>query len=45
MIPFIPIKDVTKEEAIELSNEVGRIIGEEIGVPVFLYEDLSLIHI
>lgn len=39
VIPFIPIKDVTKEEAIELSNEVGKVIGEEIGVPVFLYED------
>lgn len=39
VIPFIPIKGVTKEEAILLSNEVGKIIGEEIGVPVFLYED------
>lgn len=39
VIPFIPIKEVTKEEAIALSKEVGKIIGEEIGVPVFLYED------
>ncbi|MDO5035646.1 MAG: glutamate formimidoyltransferase [Porphyromonas sp.] len=39
VIPFIPVKGVTTEEAIELSKEVGRIIGEEIGVPVFLYED------
>lgn len=39
VIPFIPIKNVTSEEAIALSNEVGKIIGEEIGVPVFLYED------
>ncbi|MDN4754523.1 glutamate formimidoyltransferase [Porphyromonadaceae bacterium W3.11] len=39
VIPFIPIKNVTKEDAVELSKEVGRIIGEEIGVPVFLYED------
>ena len=39
VIPFIPIKNTTKEECIELSREVGRVIGEEIGVPVFLYED------
>lgn len=39
VIPFVPIKNTTQEEAIELSKEVGRIIGEEIGIPVFLYED------
>ena len=39
VIPFVPVKGVTQEEAIELSKEVGMIIGEEIGIPVFLYED------
>ena len=39
VIPFVPVKGVTQEEAIELSKEVGKIIGEEIGIPVFLYED------
>lgn len=39
VIPFVPVKNVTQEEAIELSKEVGKIIGEEIGMPVFLYED------
>lgn len=39
VIPFVPIKNTTQEEAVELSKEVGRIIGEEIGIPVFLYED------
>lgn len=39
VIPFIPIKNVTKEDAIQLADEVAKIIGEEIGVPVFLYED------
>ncbi len=38
VIPFVPVKGVTQEEAIELSKEVGKIIGEEIGIPVFLYE-------
>ncbi len=39
VIPFVPVKGVTQEEAIELSKEVGKVIGEEIGIPVFLYED------
>lgn len=38
VIPFIPIKNVTEEEAIELSKEVGKEIGERYGIPVFLYE-------
>ena len=38
VIPFIPIKDVTMEEAIELSKEVGKLIGEKYDIPVFLYE-------
>ena len=39
VIPFVPVQGVTQEEAIELSKEAGKIIGEEIGIPVFLYED------
>lgn len=39
VIPFVPVKGVTQEEAVALSKEVGQIIGEEIGIPVFLYED------
>lgn len=38
VIPFIPIRNMETEEAIALSKEVGQIIGEKYGVPVFLYE-------
>lgn len=38
VIPFIPIKGVTMEEAIALSKEVGELIGEKYDIPVFLYE-------
>lgn len=38
VVPFIPIRNMEEKEAIELSIEVGREIGERIGVPVFLYE-------
>ena len=36
--PFIPINGVTIEECIELSKKVGRRVGDELGIPVFLYE-------
>lgn len=38
VIPFIPIRNVTEEEAIELSKEVGKEVAERYEIPVFLYE-------
>ncbi|MCI7146825.1 MAG: glutamate formimidoyltransferase [Candidatus Fimisoma sp.] len=38
VMPFVPIKDATNEECIELSKTVGRRIAEEADLPVFLYE-------
>ena len=36
--PFIPVSDVTIEECVELSKQVGNRVGDELGIPVFLYE-------
>jgi len=38
VVPFIPIKNVTMEEAIALSKEVGAKVAELYHLPVFLYE-------
>ncbi len=38
VVPFIPIKGVTMDEAIALSKEVAKEVAERYGVPVFLYE-------
>jgi glutamate formiminotransferase/formiminotetrahydrofolate cyclodeaminase len=37
--PFIPISDVTIEDAIELAHKLGKKVGDELQIPVFLYED------
>ena len=37
VIPFVPIAGVTMETCIELANDVGRRLGEELGIPVYLY--------
>ncbi|MDF2884026.1 MAG: glutamate formiminotransferase [Clostridiaceae bacterium] len=39
VVPFVPFKDVTVEECIELSKRVGKSIGEKFDIPVYLYED------
>lgn len=41
VVPFIPISDVTMEECIELSKRVGKRIGEELNIPIYLYEDAA----
>jgi glutamate formiminotransferase len=38
VVPFIPIKNVTMTEAIELSKEVAKEVSERYNLPVFLYE-------
>ncbi len=38
VVPFVPVSGVTMEECAEMAREVGRRIGEELGIPVFLYE-------
>jgi len=39
--PFVPVKGVTMEECVELARSVGRRIGEELGIPVYLYEEAA----
>lgn len=38
VMPFIPIKEATMDECVELSQRVGKRIAEEADLPVFLYE-------
>lgn len=39
VVPFVPVKDMTKDECVALSQRVGQRIWEEAKMPVFLYED------
>ncbi len=38
VVPFIPIKNITMEETIEISKEVAQIVSDIYNLPVFLYE-------
>lgn len=39
VVPFIPIRNVTLEECIELAKKYGKALAERTGVPVYLYGD------
>jgi len=39
VVPFIPIRNVDMEEAIELSKQVAAQVSRDFALPVFLYEE------
>src|SRR5437870_194643 len=36
--PFVPVSDVSWEEAIACANQLGKRVAEELNIPVYLYE-------
>jgi len=38
VLPFVPVTGVTMDDCAEIARRVGRRIGEELGIPVYLYE-------
>jgi len=38
VVPFIPLGDATMDDCIALAREVGRRVGDELAIPVYLYE-------
>ncbi len=36
--PFVPVSGVTMDDCVELSKQVGKRVGEELDIPVYLYE-------
>lgn len=41
VVPFIPISGVTMEECVEIARNVGKRVGEELEIPVYLYEEAA----
>ena len=38
VVPFIPLKNVSMEEAVEFSREVAKQAAKKLSLPIFLYE-------
>ena len=39
VVPFVPVSGVTMDECVDCAHRFGRRVGEELGVPVYLYEE------
>ena len=38
VVPFVPLEDTTMDDCIALARDLGRRVGDELGIPVYLYE-------
>jgi glutamate formiminotransferase/formiminotetrahydrofolate cyclodeaminase len=38
VVPFVPIAGVTMDECVEMARRLGKRVGEELDIPVYLYE-------
>ncbi len=42
--PFVPVSNVTMEECVECAKEFGRRAADELGIPIYLYENAQPIE-
>jgi glutamate formiminotransferase/formiminotetrahydrofolate cyclodeaminase len=41
VVPFVPIAGVTMQECVEMARRLGKRVGEELHIPVYLYEEAA----
>lgn len=41
VVPFVPISDISMAECIEMARRLGKRVGEELSIPVYLYEEAA----
>jgi len=41
VVPFVPISGVTMEECVGIAKRLGKRVGEELKIPVYLYEEAA----
>ena len=41
VVPFVPVSGVTMDECVGLARRYGRRVGEELRIPVYLYEEAA----
>lgn len=39
--PFVPMQGATMEDCVELADRLGRRVGEELGIPIYLYGEAA----
>ncbi len=41
VVPLIPVRDVTMKECVQMAEELAERFAEELGIPVYLYEEAA----
>jgi len=41
VVPFIPIQNVTMDDCIQMAHHLGKRVGDELNIPVYLYEQAA----
>ena len=41
VVPFVPISGVGMPDCVELARRLGQRVGDELGIPVYLYEEAA----
>ena len=41
VVPFIPISGIEMQDCVKMAERLGRRVGEELGIPVYLYEQAA----
>jgi len=40
--PFIPVSNISMEECVDIARELGQKVGNELNIPVYLYESAAV---
>ncbi len=41
VVPFVPIREMEMSECVEMARRLAKRVGEELGIPVYLYEEAA----
>ncbi len=41
VVPFVPLQGVTMDDCVNIAKELGERVGEELQIPVYLYEEAA----
>jgi glutamate formiminotransferase / 5-formyltetrahydrofolate cyclo-ligase len=42
VVPFVPVREADMPACVELARRLARRVGDELGIPAYLYEDAAL---
>lgn len=41
VVPFVPISGVDMQDCVQIAKRLGKRVGDELGIPVYLYEEAA----